>query len=77
MKLSNGDKHEIRRASQTQAQANVTPGIVAELGYLGADFTVKGCRKDSRLELTGCFRPKKQWDMPVVHSGHLVAGQES
>jgi len=30
----------------------------------------------SKLELPGFFRPTKQWDMLVVHSGHLVAGME-
>jgi hypothetical protein len=30
----------------------------------------------SKLELPGFFRPTKQWDMLVVHSGHLVAGLE-
>lgn len=30
----------------------------------------------SQLELPGFFRPTKQWDMLVVHNGHLVAGLE-
>lgn len=29
-----------------------------------------------RLELPGYFRPTKQWDMLVVHDGHLVAAIE-
>lgn len=30
----------------------------------------------SKVELPGFFRPTKQWDTLVVHSGHLVAGME-
>jgi len=45
--------------------------ILIENGMPEANIYVR-----SRLELPGYFRPTKEWDMLVVHDGHLVSAIE-
>lgn len=56
---------------QMDGFCNLVHWLLAANGMPEANIYVR-----SKLELPGYFRPTKQWDMLIVHAGHLVAGLE-
>ena len=75
-KQTDGDADRGRRAAVTGGKqmdgfAELIRWFLEKQGLPNASIL-----KDTALEIPGYFRPTKQWDLLVVHEGHLVAGCE-
>lgn len=66
-----GNRSAVTGGKQMDGFCELINWLLRENGLPEAHIYVR-----SKLELPGYFRPTKQWDMLVVHSGHLVAGLE-
>lgn len=66
-----GGRAAVTGGKQMDGFCNLIHWLLVANGLPAAHIYVR-----SKLELPGFFRPTKQWDMLVVHSGHLVAGLE-
>lgn len=66
-----GQRSAVTGGKQMDGFCELISWLLASNGMPEAHIYVR-----SKLELPGFFRATKQWDMLVVHGGHLVAGLE-
>jgi hypothetical protein len=69
--MDHGRRSAVTGGRQMDGFCDLVDWLLRENGLAEASIYVRSDR-----EIPGFFRPTKEWDMLVVHEGHLVAGLE-